>query len=306
MFALKGINMNIKKITALLLAALVLCSCAQKTEKTKKFSVVTTIFPQYDFARAIGGDTAEYTMLIKPGGEVHTYEPTPADIIKIKECDLFICVGGESESWLEKIIKSTEIPENKIIRLMDCVDDKIKEEEHDEYDEHIWTSPVNARIMLKTIGFKMCELNDKDSMLYLENFKEYDKELETLDEDFKKIVDGAARKTIMVADRFPLRYLTEEYGLEYYSAFPGCSEESEPSPSKIAFLVDKLKEEKLPVVFKVDFSNGKIAETVTENTGAKILALNSCHTISAKDFENGMTYIDLMRENLNNIGEALK
>lgn len=295
-----------KKIIILILAALTLCSCAPKTVKSEKFSIVTTIFPQYDFARAIGGDRAEYTMLLKPGGEVHTYEPTPADIIKIKECDLFICVGGESETWLDKIIKSTEIPENKIIRIMDCVDDKIKEEDHGEYDEHIWTSPANARIILKQIALKMCELNADDSTLYSDNFKAYDKELEALDEDFKKTVDGAARKTIMIADRFPLRYLTEEYGLEYYAAFPGCSEESEPSPSKIAFLIDKLKSEKLPVVFKVDFSNGKIAETVTENTNAKILSLNSCHTISAEDFENGVTYLDLMRENLENIGEALK
>ena len=295
-----------KKIIAVIFLALTLCSCTQKAEKTDKFNIVTTIFPQYDFARAIGADSAEYTMLIKPGGEVHTYEPTPADIIKIKECDLFICVGGESESWLEKIIKSTKIPENKILRIMDCVNDKITEEEHDEYDEHVWTSPVNARIITKAIEEKMCELNEKDSEIYKSNFEAYDKELKTLDEDFRNTVKSGKRNTILVADRFPLRYLTEEYGLKYYAAFPGCSEESEPSPAKIAFLIDKLKEEKLPVVFKVDFSNGKIAETVTENTDSKILTLNSCHTVSAKDFENNITYLDLMRKNLENIGEALK
>lgn len=295
-----------KKIIAVIFLALTLCSCTQKAEKTDKFNIVTTIFPQYDFARAIGADSAEYTMLIKPGGEVHTYEPTPADIIKIKECDLFICVGGESESWLEKIIKSTKIPENKILRIMDCVNDKITEEEHDEYDEHVWTSPVNARIITKAIEEKMCELNEKDSEIYKSNFEAYDKKLKTLDEDFRNTVKNGKRNTILVADRFPLRYLTEEYGLKYYAAFPGCSEESEPSPAKIAFLIDKLKEEKLHVVFKVDFSNGKIAETVTENTDSKILTLNSCHTVSAKDFENNITYLDLMRKNLDNIGEALK
>lgn len=295
-----------KKIIVLIFAALLLCSCTQKVEKNDKLNIVTTIFPQYDFARAVGGSSAEYTMLIKPGGEVHTYEPTPADIVKIKECDLFICVGGESEAWLDKIIKSTEIPQEKIIRLTDCVGDKIKEEDHDEYDEHVWASPVNARIILKAIADKMCELDTPNGDIYKKNFDAYDKKLETLDEEFKKTVDTASRKTIMVADRFPLRYLTEEYGLEYYAAFPGCSEESEPSPSKIAFLIDKLKEEKLPVVFKVDFSNGKIAETVTENTDAKILTLNSCHVISAENFENNVTYVDLMSENLKNIGEALK
>lgn len=295
-----------KKIITVILAALMLCSCTQKTEKTGKFNIVTTIFPQYDFARSIGADLAEYTMLIKPGGEVHTYEPTPADIIKIKECDLFICVGGESEAWLEKIIKSTEIPERKIIRIMDCVSEKITEEEHDEYDEHVWTSPANARIIAKSIAEKMCELNTENSEIYKRNFEAYDEKLKALDEDFRNTVNGASRKTIMVADRFPLRYLTEEYGLKYYAAFPGCSEESEPSPSKIAFLINKLKEEHLPVVFKVDFSNGKIAETVTADTDTKILTLNSCHVVSAKDFENNVTYLDLMRENLKNIGEALK
>lgn len=295
-----------KKIICLILSAMLLCSCTQKNIKNDKLNIVTTIFPQYDFARSIGGDAAEYTMLIKPGGEVHTYEPTPADIIKIKECDLFICVGGESESWLDKIIKSTDINEDKIIRMMDCVENKIKEEQHDEYDEHVWTSPVNARIIAKEIAAKMCEADTQNSELYKSNFESYDKELSALDSDFNKIVSNSSRKIIMVADRFPLRYLTEEYGLEYYSAFPGCSEESEPSPAKIAFLIDKLKEEQFPVVFKVDFSNGKIAETVTENTDTKILMLNSCHVISADDFKNNVTYIDLMHENLKNIGEALK
>lgn len=297
---------KMKRITMLILAALLLCSCTPKTEKTGKFNIVTTIFPQYDFAREIGGESAEYTMLIKPGGEVHTYEPSPADIIKIKECDLFICVGGESETWLEKIIKSADISEDKIIRIMDCVSDKLKEEEHDEYDEHVWTSPVNAQIISKAITDKMCELNEENAETYKQNLNEYDKKLQKLDSDFREIVNGAEKHTIMVADRFPMRYLTKEYGIEYYSAFEGCSEESEPSPAKIAFLVDKLKEEKLPVVFKVDFSNGKIAKTVTEGTDAKILCLNSCHTVSADDFENNTTYLELMNENLKNIGEALK
>lgn len=307
-----------------------LCACgnsknsASKTQSGSddsngKISVVTTIFPPYDFARQVGGDNIDLTMLLKPGTESHNYDPTPQDIIKIQNCDLFIYVGGESDEWVKDILESDNSKPKKIISLMDCVDtvqeeivegmEQDKDEDDDshkiEYDEHVWTSPKNATIISKKISSALIELDKDNEKTYEKNTMEYCQKLSLLDSKFQNIVDNAKRKTIIFGDRFPMRYFADEYGLKYYAAFPGCSSETEPSAATVSFLIDKVKAEKIPVVFSIEFSNGKVADTICEDTGAKKLTFNSCHNVTQEQFDSGITYIDLMNQNAENIKEAL-
>lgn len=307
-----------------------LCACgnsknsASKTQSGSddsngKISVVTTIFPPYDFTRQVGGDNVDLTMLLKPGTESHNYDPTPQDIIKIQNCDLFIYVGGESDEWVKDILESDDSKPKKIIALMDCVDaveeeivdgmEQEKDEDDDshkiEYDEHVWTSPKNAIIISKKISSALIELDKDNAKTYEKNTTEYSQKLSLLDSKFQDIVDNAKRKTIIFGDRFPMRYFADEYGLKYYAAFPGCSSETEPSAATVSFLIDKVKAEKIPVVFSIEFSNGKVADTICEDTGAKKLTFHSCHNITQEQFDSGVTYIDLMNQNAENIKEAL-
>lgn len=313
-------------ITSLILVA-TLCACGNKENSVSKaqsgsdgkISVVTTIFPPYDFARQIGGDNVDLTMLLKPGTESHNYDPTPQDIIKIQNCDLFIYVGGESDEWVRDILESNDSKPKKIISLMDCVDtvqeeivegmEKDKDEDNDgheiEYDEHVWTSPKNAIIISKKISLALTELDKDNAKVYEKNTTEYSKKLSLLDSKFQNIVDNAKRKTIIFGDRFPMRYFADEYGLKYYAAFPGCSSETEPSAATVSFLIDKVKAEKIPVVFSIEFSNGKVADTICEDTGAKKLTFHSCHNVTQEQFDSGVTYIDLMNQNAESIKEAL-
>ncbi|MDD6490058.1 MAG: metal ABC transporter substrate-binding protein [Clostridia bacterium] len=315
-------------ITSLILVA-TLCACGNNENSSSKIqsgssdsdgkiSVVTTIFPPYDFARQVGGDNVSLTMLLKPGTESHNYDPTPQDIIKIQNCDLFIYVGGESDEWVKDILESNDSKPKKIISLMDCVD-KVQEEivegmedkdEDDdshkiEYDEHVWTSPKNAIIISKKISSALIELDKDNEKTYEKNTTEYSQKLSLLDNKFQNIVDNSKRKTIIFGDRFPMRYFADEYGLKYYAAFPGCSSETEPSAATVSFLIDKVKAEKIPVVFTIEFSNGKVADTICEDTGAKKLTFNSCHNVTQEQFDSGITYIDLMNQNAENIKEAL-
>ena len=312
-------------ITSLILVA-TLCACGNKENSVSKaqsgsdgkISVVTTIFPPYDFARQVGGDNVDLTMLLKPGTESHNYDPTPQDIIKIQNCDLFIYVGGESDEWVKDILESDNSKPKKIIALIDCVDaveEEIvegmedKDEDDDshkiEYDEHVWTSPKNAIIISKKISSALIELDKDNAKTYEKNTTEYSQKLSLLDSKFQSIVDNAKRKTIIFGDRFPMRYFADEYGLKYYAAFPGCSSETEPSAATVSFLIDKVKAEKIPVVFSIEFSNGKVADTICEDTRAKKLTFHSCHNVTQEQFDSGVTYIDLMNQNAENIKEAL-
>ena len=303
-------------ITALMT---VFCSCGKQDDKNNdgKLNIVATIFPPYDFAREIGGDRVNASMLLKPGMESHSYDPTPQDIIKIQESDLFIYVGGESDEWVNDILESGDRKPKKIIALMDIVD-KVQEEvvegmEKDkddgdtiEYDEHVWTSPVNASLITRKISEALCELDSKNVDFFKNRTAEYCQKLSALDNEFRKIVENASRKTIVFGDRFPFRYLADEYGLKYYAAFPGCSSETEPSAATISFLIDKVKEEKIPVVFSIEFSSGKVADTICESTGAEKLTLHSCHNITQKEFDSGISYYSLMLDNINALREALQ
>ncbi len=290
-----------------------------ENEEDTKLSVVTTGFAQYDFARNVGGEFAEVVMLLSPGEESHTFEPTPQDIIKINECDIFIYNGGESESWVNKILDSLD-SDITVLKLIDAVElyesdhehSHSEEDEHNhdedshgdekEYDEHIWTSPKNAVILTHTICEAFIGTDPENADLYSENTKIYLEKLNALDSKLMLTVSEGSGNLIVIGDRFPMKYFVEEYNLEYASAFPGCSASVEANPVTISNLINTVKSENIPVVFKVDLSSGLVAETIAEATGTEILTLYSCHVISEADFENSETYISLMERN----NEALK
>lgn len=313
---------NIKRIVAFLLALLsvsMFFSCGKNDDDDGKLSVICTMFAPYDFAREIAGDTANVTMLVPPGSDTHSYDPTPRDVIAINKCDVFIYGGGESDTWVEKLIASAENPDMKIIKLIDCTEELYYEEhkegmtvgkhDHDdddkEYDEHVWTSPRNAVIISEKIAKTLCELSPENAEIYNENFDLYKTELEKLDAEFKNIVSSGKRKEVIFGDRFPLLYFVKAYGLDYYAAFPGCAGETEPSGATVAFLINKVKDDGIPVVFYLELSEGKIASTICESTGAEKLRFNACHNVSKKDFENGVSYLSLMRENAEVLKKAL-
>ena len=314
-----------KRITAILLSLVMtlslFCGCkADNNEKSEgKMKIICTIFPPYDFARQVGGDEIDLTMLLKPGMESHNYEPSPKDIVNIRDCDLFIYVGGESDEWVRTILESNEKQPKKIIALTECVDtveeatvegmtaedEEYEEGEQKEYDEHVWTSPKNAITITKIISAAMQELDPENKSIYEANANKYAKELTNLDNKFRELTENAKTKLMIFGDRFPFRYFADEYGLGYFAAFPGCASETEPSAATISFLIEKKKEKKIPVVFKIEFSNGKVAQTIADAAGAKVLQLHSCHNVDADSMNEGVTYISLMEENLKNLKEAL-
>jgi zinc transport system substrate-binding protein len=261
-------------------------------------------------------------MLLPPASESHSFEPTPADIVKISNCDIFIYVGGESDSWVDTVLESMDGSNMRVVTLMDCVEvveeelvEGMQEEEEEsaesgepeepEYDEHVWTSPRNAKLIVAKITDALCEVAPQFAETFRANESEYSAKLDELDAGFREVVDGAARKTLVFGDRFPFRYFTDAYGLDYFAAFPGCSTETEPSAKTIAFLIDKVKAEQIPVVLHIELGAVRIAESIAEQTGAKVLELHSAHNISRDDFQAGRTYLDVMRTNIDRLKEAL-
>ena len=320
-----------KKLLSILMAMSVLClvltGCNIGSTKTDsdKISIVTTVFPSYDFAKQIAGDKADVQLLLKAGEESHAYEPSVNDILAIKESDIFICVGSMSEVWVDRVLDSIDTSKTKVIQLMDNVellvdgeddhddhddeDGHDHEDEHDhdhsEYDEHIWTSPINAITITGVINDALIEVDTENESIYNENYNSYVEKLEALDSKFRDIVESAKRNTIVFGDKYPLRYFSEEYGLEYMAAFTGCSTETEPGPQTLANLINEVKEEDIPVVFYLEFSSQKIADTICEATGAKKMQFHSCHNVSSDDFNKGVTYIQLMEGNAESLKEAL-
>ncbi len=289
-----------------------------------KISVVTTNFPPYDFVRAVAGDMAEVTMLLPPASESHSFEPRPQDILKIQKSGVFVYTGGESDAWAEKIMGSIDSPKMKVVAMLKCVDaveeeivegmeekkgaggDKKGGGEESEYDEHVWTSPRNAKSIVKKITETLCEVDPANADTYRQNTAAYLSELDELDARFKGVVDGAARKVVVFGDRFPFRYFADAYGIKYFAAFPGCATETEASAKTVAFLIEKVKKEKIPVVFHIELSNEKMANTISEATGAKVRLLHSCHNVTRADFLAGKTYVDFMSANVDALREALK
>ena len=277
-------------------------------------SVVTTIFPAYDFARAVIGDDGSVSMLIKPGTEIHTYDPTTADIAKIQACDVFIYNGGEADAWVDTVLDSIDTGHMTIIRMMDAVTPveeesvegmEAEQEAHDateiEYDEHIWTAPANAILIVNAIRDAMCKLDPINTEAYCENSDAYVLQIQNVQEEITTIVAQAKHKTIVVGDRFPFRYFVEEFGLDYRAAFNGCSEDTEASASTIAYLIDTIEQNNLSAVFYIELSNQQIAKTISEQTGAQMLELNSCHNISQENFDSGLNYVDIMKQNAENL-----
>ena len=333
---------NLKKLWAIfglvlvvgLLAFLVLNR--EKFEQ-KKYSVVSTSFPGYDFARAVTKNTNISTkMLVKPGAETHTYEPTPQDIIDIKNADMFVYVGGDSDTWVEKILKDVDTKKTHVMKLIDLVStvneeivegmededehehdhdhdhkhdhdhdheshahkhDHDEEEEGPEIDEHVWTSPKKAMEIVKKIADVASEIDADEKTKINDNAEKYVAEIAQVDKDLHQAIDGKISE-IVVADRFPFRYFADEFGLKYAAAFSGCSEQTEASAKTISFLINKVKQDKVKKIYKIELSNGKIAETVSKDTGAEVLELHSAHNVTADDFSKGVTYVDLMKRNL--------
>ena len=285
--------------------------------KKEKLTIITTGFASYDFAKQLVSDKGDVIMLLSPGEESHTYEPTPADIVAIKESDVFVCGGGESEQWAERILEGAE-SKTTVVRMMEVThleehghehngeDEEEAHGEHGEYDEHVWTSPVNAKHIVNAICDAICEADAENEAFYRANEQSYLMELDTLDSNFRRLGESAGDKYVVIGDRFPLRYLMLEYGIDYVAAFPGCSAQVEVNPVTIASINNSIKKDKIPVVFKVDLSNGTVAGSISEETGARVDTLYSCHVISAADLEGGETYISLMNRNLNALKAALE
>lgn len=310
-----------KRVIALIMAlSLILCGCgaAEPEPETDdaKLQIVCSSFPAYDFARAVAGDRAQITLLLKPGAEVHSYEPSPKDIIRIQESDLFICNGGESEEWVDSLISENE--GLNVIYMMDCVDaveesdEGIYSSDHEEHeheeaelDEHVWTSPLNAVKIVEKISDALYEMDNAHGREYLTNCEVYKAKLLDLDIRIRTAVLQAKRNSLVFADRFPMRYFALEYGLDCFAAFPGCASETEPSAKTVAFLIDRVREEDIPAVLYMEFSNEKMADVICEDTGCKKLPFYSAHSVTAEQFEAGMTYLDLMEINLNSLKEAL-
>lgn len=305
-----------KKIFCVLLCImLVFCFAGCKEEKADDgvISIVTTAFPHYDFARQItkGVENVEIKMLIPPGSEVHSYEPTPSDMLAVSGCDVFIYTGGESETWAENLISSVKNENMRVISFMDLCSDSIEAEEKEHeghehtYDEHVWTSPAMSVYLAHAIKNILVGIDGENIDTYLKNGEEFELSVREVENALAEVMNDRVREKIVVADRFPFYHLAEEFEIKYLSAYPGCSHSTEPSASVITSLAEKVKSDAIPYVFTIEFSNGKIAKSITEGTDAKILTLHSCHNVSKEDFENDVTYCSLMMQNAENLRKAL-
>lgn len=326
-----------KKLVSIFLSTVIICSLFSisgcgKTEKVQKsdgkISIVTTIFPYYDFVRQLAGDKADVRLLLSPGSDPHSYEPTPSDIVAIENCDLFIYNGGESDEWVDGVLSSIENKNVKVMKMMEYVtlrheqsmdhnhehaehedmddnDEGHDHEEGEEYDEHIWTSIRNAERMSASIADELISLDSKNSDYYNEKKADYISSLDSLDKKFTEVANNKKRDTLVFGDRFPFLYFVSDYNLGYECAFPGCSHETEPSTAVVSHLIDFTRENNIPVVFYLELSSGKIAQIISEDSSAKTMQFSSCHNVTKEDFENGATYISVMEQNLEALKEAL-
>lgn len=320
-----------KKILALLLAlwipVAVLSGCVPQDDSaaSNKLNIVTTIFPAYDWVREILGDEtdrAEITTLLDSGVDLHSYQPTVDDIVKISDCDLFLYVGGESDGWVDDALKNAPNKDRKVIRLLDVLGDSAKaeetvagmqEEEHDheeeaEYDEHIWLSLKNAQMLVAAISKALQESDPARKDTYAANAAAYVEKLSALDGEYRAAVDSGKYKTLLFGDRFPFRYLADDYRLDYYAAFPGCSAETEASFETVSFLAGKMDALGLPCVLTIEGTQHKIAETIVQNTAQKnqqILTMDSMQAVTANDASSGVSYLSIMEKNLSVLKKAL-
>ncbi len=316
--------MKIKKILAAVTAIALgasLCGCSggESADSADKPLIITTIFPAYDFARQVFGDTADVRMLLKPGQESHSYDPSAKDIVEINGCDLFVYNGGESDQWVESVLQAA--PDVETFRMTDAVSlldeehsEGMQEEEHDhdhadgdeeEYDEHVWTSPDNAAAIVRALGSRAKALFPDSAAELDSNTESYAAQIGKIDGRLKELLDGEKRYFIF-GDRFPLLYFFKHYGLNYYAAFPGCGSETEPSAQTVTFLLDKLGQpDAVKAVFCIELSGRKLADVLAEDSGLDVVEFHSCHNITADDFAAGETYVSLMERNLQTLEKVL-
>ena len=316
--------------------------------------IVTTLFPQYDFARQLVKDRAEVVLLLSPGVESHDFEPTPSDIILINKADLFIYTGDEMEPWVAKILDSIDNKELTILDVSqgveticeeenrehnhvheenhDVEDEEIHEDDHDEdshdedshdgniilgsdehtghdhshsADPHIWTSPVNAMKMVENIEEALIQMDSVNAEFYKENAHEYIHSLEELDSELREVVEHSDTKTLYFGGRFAMSYFAHEYGLNYVAAFDSCQAESEPSARLIVKIIDLMREENVTYVFHEEMTDPRAARIIAEEIGGEALLLHSCHNVSKAEMEAGVTYLSLMKQNVENLKKAL-
>lgn len=326
-------------------AALALAGCGQGSDSRepgngnrgeRPLKVAATLFPYYDFARQIGGDVIDLELIVPAGMDSHSFEPTPADMRKFEEADVVILNGGVMEHWAQQVLESVGREDQTVVFMMDYVE-AVEEElvegmeesghshshgaSHDgheeghfhddghqediEYDEHIWTSPVNAIRFVEVITRILCQ-EDPDHQAEFEAGRDrYVKELEEIHEGFCQVAADRKRNLIVVGDRFPFRYLADQYGFEYRAAFSGCGTDTEPSARTIAYLIDKVEQEGVPAVYYLELSSHRVSEIIGEETGAVPLLLHSCHNVTRSELESGVTYVELMRQNIENLRKGL-
>ena len=329
------------KIMGLALSSLIIpfCASCNTTGSGDKMSIVTTIFPEYDWVMNILGekkDNADVTLLLDNGIDLHSYQPTPKDIVTISKCDLFIYVGGESDEWVDDALKQAVNKDMKVINLMETLGDAVKEEEviegmeeedhdhdheegedhdHDheeeevEYDEHVWLSLKNAEVIVKEIGKSLSVIDKENADYYNANVTTYVNKLKDLDSRYDAAVKAGTKDTLLFADRFPFRYLVDDYNLKYYAAFVGCSAETEASFETIKFLANKVDELGLNVILKIESSDGGIASTVkdaTTNKNQTIMTMDSLQSASTKEYKAGRNYLSVMEQNLTVLKDAVK
>ena len=326
-----------KKYISIILAAIMIAGClsACSSEKDQtggtsdKIQIVTTIFPEYDWIKNILGENpgdVEVTMILDSGVDLHSYQPTADDIQKISTCDMFVYVGGESDEWVEDALKEATNKEMVVINLLDVLGNSVKEEEvaegmeaeeeeeesgekEPEYDEHVWLSLRNTSVIVGVLSEKIQTIDPENTELYKQNTEAYNDNLNALDKQYQEVVSGASVRTLLFGDRFPFRYLTDDYGLDYYAAFVGCSAETEASFETVTFLAQKVDELSLRSVMTIEGTDHRIAETIIQNTKTKdqqILTMDSMQSVTAKDVEEGVTYLSVMEGNLSILKEALK
>ena len=329
-------------VSTVLIAAMLVVGCGSTTATNTaagsagaanddKIQVVATVFPAYDWAKEVtkGNDNVEVSMLIDSGVDLHSFQPSADDIIKISTCDVFIYVGGESDTWVEDVLTEASNKDMVVINMLDAIGDNAREEElvegmqgeeeeeeeeegeeeGPEYDEHVWLSVKNAKILTQEISDKMCEADPASKDLYTKNAADYVNALDELDAKYEAAVAAGSQKTLLFGDRFPFRYMVEDYGLDYYAAFIGCSAESEASFETIAFLASKTDELRLKVILQIESSDGKIAKTVKDSTQSKdqeILTMDSMQSVTSDDVANGETYLSVMEKNLEVLQRALQ
>ena len=307
-------------------------STATDSKNADKLNILCTTFPQYDWTREILGkhiDNVNLTYLLDNGVDLHSYQATADDIVKIANCDMLIYVGGESDSWVDDALKDAVNKDMIVINLVGALGDAVKEEEavegmeeehedeaagdeHEdeaEIDEHVWLSLKNAQVLCNNIATKLGEIDSKSAADYLTNAKAYNEKLSALDAKYQEAVNSGAQKTVLFGDRFPFRYLVDDYGLSYYAAFAGCSAETEASFETIAFLSKKVDELGVKSIISIEGTQHKIAQTVMQNTkdkNQKLLSLDSMQSITSSNIQNGATYLSIMEKNLEVLKEALK